>query len=70
MNNPETLDPPAPGALPAKTQRSRPRLVFPALCLLIFWVAFLVVGAINKPYFFGFIYGMASVFLITLLFFG
>src|SRR5215469_5323237 len=70
MNNPETLDPPASGAIPSKTQRPRPRLVFPTLCLLIFWVASFVVGAFNKPYFFGFIYGMVSALLVTLLFFG
>ena len=46
----------------------RPRL-WPALALLlIFWTAHFVVGAIDKPYFVGFIYGMAAPALLLLLF--
>ncbi len=45
-----------------------PRLRFPVLCVLIFWVASLVVGAFDKPYFFGFLYEIASSSLVTLCF--
>jgi outer membrane protein assembly factor BamB len=68
MNQPETLDRPVPEPVPAGAPRLRLR--FPSICLLVFWVAFFVVGAFNKPYFFGFLYGMASALVVTLLFFG
>ncbi len=45
-----------------------PRLRFPVLCVLIFWVASFVVGAFDKPYFFGFLYEIASSSLVTLCF--
>jgi outer membrane protein assembly factor BamB len=47
-----------------------PRLRFPFLCLLIFWLLSFLVGALNKPYFVGFMYSMASAALVTLLFVG
>jgi hypothetical protein len=68
MNEPETLDRPVSGPIPAGAPRLRLR--FPFICLLVFWVAFFVVGTFNKPYFFGFLYGMASALVVTLLFFG
>src|SRR5579862_7497438 len=68
MNEPETLDRPVPKPVPAGAPRLKLR--FPFICLLVYWVAFFVVGAFNKPYFFGFLYGMASVLVVTLLLFG
>jgi outer membrane protein assembly factor BamB len=46
--------------------RSWPPLLFVAL----YWLAFVIVGQLDKPYFYGFIYGMASAALLTLVFFG
>jgi outer membrane protein assembly factor BamB len=46
----------------------RPRL-WPAVALLsLFWIAFVVVGALDKPYFIGFLYGMAAPAMLLLLF--
>lgn len=50
--------------------RSLPRLRFPVICLLSFWVLTLVAGAFDKTYFVGFILGMGSATLVTLLFLG
>jgi outer membrane protein assembly factor BamB len=55
--------------IPAKTKL--PARLWPALTLVTtFWIAFFVVGNLEKPYFVGFIYGMASAALLVLLFFG
>jgi outer membrane protein assembly factor BamB len=46
----------------------RPRL-WPAVVLVaLFWVAFVVVGALEKPYFIGFLYAMAAPAVLVLLF--
>jgi outer membrane protein assembly factor BamB len=46
----------------------RPRL-WPGVVLLgLFWIAFVVVGALEKPYFIGFLYSMAAPAVLVLLF--
>jgi outer membrane protein assembly factor BamB len=54
--------PSGPGALP----RLWPPLAFVAL----YWTATVVVAQLDKPYFYGFLYGMASATLLVLVFFG
>src|SRR5262245_7014585 len=44
------------------------RLKFPTGLVLIFWVMHFVVGSLEKPYFYGFLFQMASAGLFTLLF--
>ena len=70
MKEQETLDPITTGTPSVDVPSGRPRLRFPFLCLLIFWIVSFVVAHLNKPYFFGFLYGMASVAIVTLLFLG
>ena len=68
MNEPILVDQQTPE--PEKTPpRELARLRFPAVCLLIFWLLYFVMSALDKPYFVGFMYGLASTGLITLLFF-
>jgi outer membrane protein assembly factor BamB len=50
----------------AKPPRPWPALVFVAL----FWTAFFAVAALDKPYFYGFLFGMAAPAVLALLFFG
>lgn len=53
---------------PPETPLVRPRL-WPALVLLaVYWVAHFVVAAIDKPYFYGFVYSMAAPALLLILF--
>lgn len=47
-----------------------PRLWPPLFFVGLFWAAGIVVGQLDKPYFHGFLYGMASAAVLTLLFFG
>jgi outer membrane protein assembly factor BamB len=47
-----------------------PRLWPPCAFVLVFWALFFVVGALEKPYFVGFLYSMAAPALLVLLFFG
>jgi outer membrane protein assembly factor BamB len=70
MNEQTTLNQPVPeqGQPPAAPKRLR--LKFPFLCLLTFWLLTFVVARINKPYFVGFLSGLALASLITLLFLG
>src|SRR5262245_46110733 len=56
---------PAP-PVPAAPLRLWPPLLFVAL----YWGAAFVVGRVEKPYFYGFLYGMASAALLALFFFG
>src|SRR2546425_1157495 len=44
------------------------RLWFAVALVTLFWVAAFAVGRIDKPYFYGFLYGMASATLLVLLF--
>src|SRR4029453_19302838 len=44
------------------------RLKFPIGVVLIFWALHFVVGNLEKPYFYGFLFQMASAGLFTLLF--
>jgi len=46
-----------------------PRLRVPVILVGLFWVLFFVVGALDKPYFVGFLYGMASAAVLTLAYF-
>jgi outer membrane protein assembly factor BamB len=53
---------------PAAAAGARPRL-WPAVVLVaLFWFAFVIVGALEKPYFIGFLYGMAAPAVLLLLF--
>ena len=52
------------------TNPNLPRLRLPAISLLVFWSAGLVAGAVDKPYFAGFLYGMAAAAIITLVVLG
>ena len=44
------------------------RLKFPIGLVLIFWMLHFIVGSLEKPYFYGFLFQMASAGLFTLLF--
>src|SRR6266487_6674452 len=70
MNVPSTLDHPKPEAQTESAHRPLPGLRFPFVCLLIFWASTFGVGFLDKPYFFGFMYSLASTGLLTLLFLG
>ena len=70
MNQPTILDQPTANPDASASVRTLPRLRFPFLCLLTFWVLNPVVGAMNKPYFVGFMYSLAAAALITLAFLG
>src|SRR6516225_7889715 len=45
-----------------------PRFWLPVAILTLFWIAFFVVGALEKPYFYGFLYGMGAAGLLALVF--
>ncbi len=47
-----------------------PRLRLPAISLLLFWTAGWIVSTIDKPYFAGFLYGLAASATITLIVLG
>jgi hypothetical protein len=69
MNDSTRLDQQIPEPQRTQPPRKLLRLRFPAICLLVFWLLSFVVSALDKPYFVGFMYGLASTGLITLLFF-
>jgi outer membrane protein assembly factor BamB len=49
--------------------RAKPPRLWPALALVaLYWIGFFVVAGLNKSYFFGFLSGMASSFLLTLFY--
>jgi outer membrane protein assembly factor BamB len=53
----------------SSSSASQPRL-WPALVFVaLYWAAAVVVGRLDKPYFYGFLYGMASAALLTLVWF-
>src|SRR5579872_750240 len=70
MNEPTTLPQPAPEQEGTAASRDFPRLRFPFACLLAFWLLTFALKAINKPYFVGFMAGLALAGLITLTFLG
>src|SRR5262245_56994984 len=47
-----------------------PRLWLPLTAVAVYWAAAMVVGRLEKPYFYGFLYGMGSAALLTLVYFG
>jgi outer membrane protein assembly factor BamB len=61
--------------LPASSEQIRsvvyapPRLWQPLLLVALYWAAAVAVGQVDKPYFYGFVYAMASAGLLTLVFF-
>jgi outer membrane protein assembly factor BamB len=63
-------DPQAETASPALEARRHPRLRFPAVVILIYWTLGCIVSQLEKPYFYGFVYGMASSTLLVLLLVG
>src|SRR5438477_9911059 len=70
MNEHSTIDDPTTEAQAESSPRPLPRLRFPFVCLLIFWALTFGAGLLDKPYFFGFMYSLASTGLLTLLFLG
>lgn len=46
-----------------------PQLGFLLGLVVTYWIAYVVVGAIDKPYFYGFIYGLASALVFAICFF-
>src|SRR5260221_2135357 len=70
MNELPTLDANIQDQTPRSGGRNLPRLGFPIICLLVFWIAAFVAGQLDKLYFFGFLYALASSALITLAFAG
>jgi outer membrane protein assembly factor BamB len=64
----EIVDKPADAVPAAAVVRGQPRL-WPAVVLVVlFWSAWVVVGAIDKPYFVGFLYSMAAPATLLLLY--
>jgi outer membrane protein assembly factor BamB len=62
--NPSAQTPVSPPAYPAT-----PRRLWVAVALVsLFWVLFFLVSRIDKPYFYGFLYSMASAALLVLLY--
>jgi outer membrane protein assembly factor BamB len=56
---------------PARTApAAAPRLWPPVVFVASFWLLHLIVGRLEKPYFYGFLFGMASAALLAVLFFG
>lgn len=52
------------------TPAAPPRLWPPVAFVAVYWAAGFVVGRLDKPYFYGFLYGMASGALLALFYFG
>src|SRR5262249_11356790 len=61
-NLPRAVPPPAA----ARYRRGGP----PLLSAALYWAAGFFVGRLDKPYFYGFLYGMGSATLLALVFFG
>jgi outer membrane protein assembly factor BamB len=63
------LRPIAQGQEPARSRPATPRRLWIAVALAtLFWALFFIVGRIEKPYFYGFLYSMASAAVLVLLF--
>ncbi|HTL59769.1 MAG TPA: PQQ-binding-like beta-propeller repeat protein [Candidatus Limnocylindrales bacterium] len=69
MNETSTFDQPAPGEK-AKARSEIPRLRLPSMAVLLYWIATFVLAAIDKPYFFGFMFGLLTAILLTLVVLG
>src|SRR5258708_981847 len=55
---------------PDEQESALPIRLWPAIALVtIYWTAHVVVGRLDKPYFFGFIFGMAAAALLALPYF-
>lgn len=70
MNESSALQQPATERERTAIAREFPRLRFPFICLLAFWLLTFLLRPINKPYFVGFMIGLALAGLLTLLFLG
>lgn len=57
-------------AAPSAAAQTAPRMRLPIAAVIVYWVLNVVVGWIEKPYFIGFLYIMASVALLTLVLLG
>lgn len=66
----ETAPAPVAAPGPAAAPAAPPRLWPPVAFVAVYWAASFVVGRLDKPYFYGFVYGMASVALLALFYFG
>src|SRR5690348_13671540 len=69
MSQPTIPDSPVATANAAPSQRRLPGLRFPFVSLLFFWVVNLGSSAFQKPYFVGFMLGILTCGLLTILFF-
>ena len=65
-----TTQPDEPTSYASPSSAKPPRLWPPVAFVGAFWIAYFVVGGMEKPYFIGFLYGMAAAALLVLLFFG
>src|SRR5262249_16587858 len=70
MNETSTLDPSAPGGQTPRPPSKLPRLRLPSVAVVLYWIVTFVLGAIDKPYFFGFMFGLLTVSLLTLVLLG
>jgi hypothetical protein len=64
------LDQPTSAGPTPSAHPNLPRLRLPFISLLIFWGVTFAAGAVDKPYFFGFLYSLLSTSIITLLLLG
>jgi len=67
---PHAKELPSEGQVSAASRPCLPRLGFPLGLLLVYWALYFVVDHLEKPYFYGFIYGMASALVFALCFLG
>src|SRR5262249_45044064 len=70
MNDTSTLSQSTSGGQSSGVRPNRPGLRLPSIALLIYWVATFAARPVDKPYFFGFMYGLAAAGLLTLLVLG
>src|SRR5262245_58634095 len=71
MSTDSTVTQPAEPAQQQKTAPTQPPRLWPHVVFVAtFWAAAFIVGGMEKPYFIGFLYNMASAALLILLFFG
>jgi len=69
-SQPRTQEPPAGKENPSAQARALPPLGFVSWLIAIYWALYFVVGLLDKPYFYGFVYGMASALVFALCFLG
>jgi outer membrane protein assembly factor BamB len=70
MNDTSTLDQTTSGGKSSGPRPNLPGLRLPVIGLLIYWLATFAARAVDKPYFFGFMCGLATAGILTLLILG